>query len=100
MPRRARSRAIVASSQSNALASRSTMKKLSTKAQRELEARDKAAFEAGLEHHSTRPDDLLVEVWRHATKQYATKREAFEFVMGYSTARARRDDYLREQSSP
>jgi hypothetical protein len=70
-----------------------------TKAQRELEARSKAAFEAGCDYFTTHPDDVLVVVWRHACKQYATKDEALEFMIGYSTARARHDDYLREQAS-
>jgi len=55
------------------------------------------AFEAGLDHYPSCPDETLTVVHRYASKTYPTKDEAIMFVQGFSQARARRDDYLREQ---
>jgi len=69
-----------------------------TKAQLELTARMQAAWEAGFEHYRDRPDDILTEVHRLASRQHVDKREAFAFVEGYSAARLQRDEYEREKN--
>ena len=70
-----------------------------TKADQEAQARLLAAFEAGSEYFTTHPDEILTETHRYASKLYPDcKAEAFEFVAAYSTARSRRDDYLREKT--
>ena len=69
-----------------------------TKAQQELVARIQAAWEAGFEHYRDRPDDILTEVHRLASRQHVDKREAFAFVEGYSAARLQRDEYEREKN--
>ena len=69
-----------------------------TKADQEAQARLLAAFEAGSQYFTTHPDQILVETHRYASKLYPEKAEVFEFVAAYSTARSRRDDYLREKA--
>src|SRR5262245_30835872 len=77
---------------------RKTMARI-TKAQRESEDRLRDAFEAGSAHWATRRENDLTTVHRHASARYASKEEAFEFVEGFSAARRRHDDYLKEQAA-
>jgi len=69
-----------------------------TKAMREAEARFRAAFDAGAEYHRAHLEDDLATVHRYASAAYPVKDEALEFVYGYSTARQRRDEYLKEKT--
>ena len=57
----------------------------------------RTAWEAGFEHYRNRSDDILTEVHRFASARYADKHEAFAFVEGYSAARLKHDEYLREK---
>jgi hypothetical protein len=68
-----------------------------TKAQREADDRLRIAFEAGVDYFTAHADELMVEVHRYASKIYGDKAEGLEFVMGYSKARAQREEYLREK---
>jgi hypothetical protein len=70
-----------------------------TKAQREAEDRLRDAFDRGSEYWAKHPDEFLATVHRVASAAYHTKEEAFEFVGGYTAARRRHDDYLREKGT-
>jgi hypothetical protein len=66
--------------------------------QHETEMRLKTAFDAGMGYYSVHPDENLIIVHRHASAIYSEKSEALEFVAGYSKARERREEFLREKS--
>jgi hypothetical protein len=68
-----------------------------TKAQTEAEARERAAYEAGLDYYTANPDADLTTVHRYASKTYPTKFEALGFAWGYSAGRQRHDEYLKEK---
>lgn len=77
------------------------------KAQTETDARLRAAFEAGCDHYSERPDDDLVTIYREASRRYGAaipltrnhgKPEMMEFAYGYSVCRGRADEKRREQA--
>jgi len=70
-----------------------------TRAQREREREEKlrAAFDAGCDHFTTRPEALMTDVHRFASAHFGDKDEALEFALGYATARSRHDEYLREK---
>ena len=67
------------------------------KAQQEAAARLAAAFDAGIDHFGSHPDDDMAAVHRYANAIYPVKEEALEFTLGYSLARRRRDEFLQEQ---
>jgi len=58
------------------------------------------AFDHGSEHWTKHQDDDLATVHRYASAHYSTKEQALEFVGGFSAARRRHDEFLKEKSSP
>ena len=69
-----------------------------TKAQREAETKLRAAFDAGCDHFTAKPDAWMTDVHRHASAIYPDDKElALEFALGYATTRRCRDEYRREK---
>ena len=56
-----------------------------------------AAYEAGEAMFKAEPELSLVGVWWCATSHFDGVASQREFVDGYTTARKRKDDYLREK---
>jgi hypothetical protein len=68
------------------------------KAEREREAKMKAAFDAGFDYHREHADESMTAVHRVASARYTDKSEAIEFAYGYAAARHARDEHLREKN--
>ena len=56
-----------------------------------------SAFDDGYDLFKREPELMLVEVYWHAQARGYKKSEQNDYINGYRAARAKHDDYMREQ---